>query len=262
VTLSPLTDPGLAEAAEALRDAQVRQSGDVRSAAEKWIGGITALFSLFGVAGITVTRSAVAGLGTWWQVSIGAAAAVCVALAGLAVYWIYRAAYGWPVTRPVTDDDELRNWYADQQAAPRLRAGFLRSGVRAAAGALAVLVIAGGLVWFAPQQQMAVPFTQATLANRSRVCGTLLTAPASGVVRIRRASDGSVASFRAASITALTTVTACLARKVVRGGQVAADEADRDGLIPGQPVRRREGWVTGLVHSDDLQPGVQAGGPR
>ena len=130
VTLSPLVDPTLEAAADALRAAASGQLTDLRTAAEKWIGGVTALYTLFGLAGLTITRTAVTGLDTGWQVGIAISVTLAIALAGLAIYWIYRAAYGWPVTRPVRDDDELRDWYAAQQAAPSVQAEFLRSGVR------------------------------------------------------------------------------------------------------------------------------------
>lgn len=212
VTLEPppgAVDPALALARKALDDAGPQQLADLRAAAEKWIAGVTALFSLFGLAGVTITRSTVAGLSTWWQVGIGIAAAGSIGLAGLAVYWIYRAAYGWPVTRPVSTDDEVLAWYQTRLAAPRVQARYLRAGVRAAGGALTVLVITTALLWFAPQQPEATPLVKATLRDGSQVCGTLLPASASGVPRIRRSSDGTAVPVPLRSITSLAGVTAC-----------------------------------------------------
>jgi hypothetical protein len=212
VTVTPVpaaVDPTLAVARKALDDAGPKQLTDLRSAAEKWIGGVTALFSLFGLAGVTITRSTVTGLSTWWQAGIGIAAAGSVGLAGLAVYWTYRAAYGWPVTRPVSTDDEVLAWYQTRLTAPRLQAGYLRKGVRAAGAALAALVVTVGLLWFAPQQPTATPLVRATVRDGSQVCGTLLPATPSGVPRIRRASDGSAVPVPLASIAGLTSVTAC-----------------------------------------------------
>jgi hypothetical protein len=212
VTLVPLpaaVDPRLAVARKALDDAGPKQLIDLRSAAEKWIGGVTALFSLFGLAGVTITRSTVTGLSMGWQLGIGIAAAGSIGLAGLAIYWIYRAAYGWPVTRPVSTDDEVLAWYEMRLMAPRVQAGYMRNGVRAAGGALATLVITVGLLWFAPQQRAAAPLVQATLRDGSRICGTLLPAAASGVSRIRRASDGTAVPIPVRSIVSLAGVTAC-----------------------------------------------------
>ena len=193
-----------------MRAAGLTQLASLRNAAEKWIAGVTALFGLFGLAGVTLTRSAVMGLNTWWQVYVGIAAAISVALAGLAIYLSYRAAYGWPVTRPILDNDALRDWYAAQQAAPRVQAKFLRNGARAAAGALGALVATVGLMWFAPQVAPAGPLVQATLTNGSQACGTLLPATASGISAVRRASDGAVLAIPVRSLASLTIVTACL----------------------------------------------------
>jgi hypothetical protein len=208
VALSALADPVLVAAADALRAAGTTQLAGLRGAAEKWIGGVTALFSLFGLAGVVATRGAVAGLATGWQVVIALAAAASVALAGWSVFCTYRAAYGWPVTRVIADNDELRDWYAAREAAPRVQAGFLRDGVRAAGAALAALTVTLGLLWFAPQQQPSVPMVQVTLTDGSRVCGTLLPATP-GATLVRRASDGTSVDITPRSIEALTVVAAC-----------------------------------------------------
>lgn len=209
VPLSAAVDPALAVARKALDDAGPQQLTDLRSVAEKWIGGVTALFSLFGLAGVTITRSTVTDLSTGWQVGIGIAATASISVAGLAIYWIYRAAYGWPVTRPVSSDHEVLAWYRTRLAAPRVQAGYLRNGVQAAGGALAALVITVGLLWFAPQQPTATPLVRATLRDESRVCGTLLPETASGVSRIRRPSDGTVVLIPLRSIVGLTGAAAC-----------------------------------------------------
>jgi len=211
VTLAPPSasaDPTLEAAARALLEAGPKQLADVRSAAEKWIGGVTALFGIFGLTGLVSGRSTLTTLVTGWEVFIGVTAAVSVGLAGLAVYWIYRAAYGWPVTYPVSNDEELRAWYTAQQGAPRVQAALLRDGVRAAGGALVMLVITVGLLWFAPEQSPTVPSVQVTLTDGSQVCGTLLpTTP--GSTLIRRASDGTAMDITARSIVSETVVTSC-----------------------------------------------------
>lgn len=207
---APAPGPDLVAAAEALRDETApKQLSDLRSAADKWIGGVTALFGLFGLAGVTITRNTVTGLGTSWQVGIGIAAAVAIALAGLSVYLTYRAAYGWPETYPITNDAELLRWYRARQAAPRVQAEFLKNGVRAACGALVVLVVTVGLLWFAPQQPTTGPLVKVTLNNGSQVCGTLLPPTVSGTTLIRRASDGTAIGIPLSSLADLTAVAAC-----------------------------------------------------
>ena len=166
------------------------------------------MFTLFGLAGVVVTRSTLVGLPTGWQIVIALVAVTSIALAGLAVFDSYRAAYGWPVTRIISGNDELRDWYAAQDAAPRVQAGYLRAGVRAAGGALVLLVLTAGLLWFAPQEQPTVPSVQVTLTNGSEICGTLLPT-ALGATLVRRASDGAAVEIQPRSIAALTVVTSC-----------------------------------------------------
>jgi hypothetical protein len=113
------------------------------------------------------------------------------------------------VTYSVIDNDELRDWYSAQRKAPAIQARYLRNGVKAASAALTMLVITIGLLWFAPQQQPAMPLVQATLSDGSRVCGTMLLATDSGTPRIRRASDGTAVNVPLRSLTRLTGVTAC-----------------------------------------------------
>jgi hypothetical protein len=209
LNLSAPADPILVTAAEALRDAAPRQLGDLRSAAEKWIAGITALYGLFGLAGVSITRDTVTKLTTGWQVAIAVPAVIAVALAGWAIYWIYRAAYGWPKVRSVRDDEELRGWYAAQLAAPARSASLLRAGVRTAGASLAALTLTVGLLWFAPVAVPATPLVQATLDNGSQVCGTLLPATAEQAARIRRSADGTAVLIPVSQIAGLTAVATC-----------------------------------------------------
>jgi hypothetical protein len=209
VTLTELTDPQLATAAEELQAAGTAQLADVRSLAQKWMGGVTALFGLFSLAGIIFTRSTVTGLGTGWQVLIALFAFIAVVLAAGAVYLSYRAAYGWPVTEVIYDNDQLRDWHAAQQAAPRVQAGLMKQGVLAAAGALGALVVTVMLLWFAPQAVPSGPLVQATLSDGSQVCGTLLPSTSPGTPIVRRASDGMAISIPVRSLMSLTAVSSC-----------------------------------------------------
>lgn len=206
----PAPDPALVAAAQALRDATAsRQMADLRSAADKWTAGVAAIFSLFGLAGITITRNAVTGLTAGWQAGIAITAAASISLAGLSVYLTYRAAYGWPETYPVSDDAELLTWYRARQAAPRIQATYLRNGVRAAGAALVMLIATVGLLWFAPLEPPAGPLVRVTLTNGSQLCGTLLPTTAAGTTLVRRASDGTAVSIPLGSLAGLATVPAC-----------------------------------------------------
>lgn len=211
VTLAPTppsVDPQVAAAAQALQAEGPKQLADIRTAAEKWMGGVTTVFGLFGLAGLITSRSTLSSLATAWKVVIAIGVVVAAVLAGVAIYRIYRAAYGWPVTRPVNNDKELLAWYTAQEAAPRVQAGYLRDGVRTAGGALAALIITAGLLLLAPEQTPTVPFVQVTLTDGSQICGTLLPATP-GATLIRRAGDGNSVSLVPRSIEAETVVTSC-----------------------------------------------------
>jgi hypothetical protein len=85
--------------------------------------------------------------------------------------------------------------------------------VQAAAGALAVLAVAVGLLWFAPQPVTAASPVEVTLTDGTQQCGTLVPATATGVAQLQRASDGVVVPIPVAKIASLTTVAGCLAER-------------------------------------------------
>jgi hypothetical protein len=217
VTLAPapVPDPEMAAAIQAVDDLAPQQLSDVRSAAGKWIGGVSALAGLFSLTGVAITRTTVAGLGTTWQVLVALAALASVALAGWAIYLIYQAAYGWPTTADVDTDENRLAWWKKQQDAPFATAEKLRQGVRAAAGSLAAIVVTVGLLWFAPQQS-AGSLMQATLTSGTVACGTLLptagdhvpfSAPAGLVLQL--ASNGSVVLVPMKSLSSVSPVKSC-----------------------------------------------------
>jgi len=211
LTLS-VPEPGpesqlLADAARALRQATPTQLADMRTAGEKWIAGITALYGLIGFAGVTGARDALVNLSTGWQVAVAVVLLIAVGLAGLAIYWAYQAAYGWPKTRPVRDDEELVAWYEAQLAAPERAASYLRQAVRYAAVSLAALVVLTGIIWFAPQPA-APGFMRVTRAGGAIACGTLLSSAQPRVLLIQQVS-GAVVAIPLAQVAGLSPVTGC-----------------------------------------------------
>jgi hypothetical protein len=199
----------IAVATRAVQEGAASQLATVTDAAQKWIAGVAAMFGLFSLAGVTLTRSAVTALTAPWQVVVALLGLASVALAGCSVYLMYRAAYGWPVTVDVGNADSLLAWYDDQQKQPRRRADRMRMGVHLAVGSLAAVVATAGVLWFGPQQQAASRDTQATLTSGTIVCGTLLAHAADGVTVIRRASDGTAIRIPLRRIAALTAVASC-----------------------------------------------------
>jgi hypothetical protein len=207
--LSALTSPALVEAAEALRQAALWQLSDLRSAGEKWIAGITAFYGLLGFAGFTAARGTIVQLGTGWQIGVAVAALAAIGLAALAIYWAYRAAYGWPKVRYVRNDEELLSWYADQLAAPGRSAVMLCAGVRRAGASLGALVVLVGLLWFAPTQSPGVPMIRTTLRDGSVLCGTVLASAQSNALSMRQFSGSTVISIPFSQIDGLTSVSSC-----------------------------------------------------
>lgn len=195
LTLSPLpatADPEAAAASQALRQAAPQQLSDLRSAAEKWIAGITALYGLLGFAGITTQRSTITQLGTGWQIGIAVASLAAVSLAAWAIYRAYQAAYGWPKTRWIHDDTDLVAWYRNQLSAPERAADRLRSAVQAAGASLAALLVSAGLLWFAPAVGPVAPLIRLTESGRAVLCGTVLSPATNQVVRLRQSSNGKI----------------------------------------------------------------------
>jgi hypothetical protein len=188
LTLSPLpatADPEAVAAAQALRQAAPQQLADLRSAAEKWIAGITALYGLLGFAGIATQRSTIAQLSTRWQIGIALTSLAAIVLAAWAIYRAYQAAYGWPKTRWIENDADQIAWYRVQLSAPQRAADRLRAAVRAAGASLAALVLSAGLLWFAPAAKSAAPVIQLTRHGGTTLCGTLLTSASGQVFRLQ-----------------------------------------------------------------------------
>jgi hypothetical protein len=193
VSALPATaDPEVVAAALALRQAAPRQLADLRSAAEKWIAGITALYGLLGFAGITTQRSTIIQLGTGWQIGIAVASLAAISLAGWAIYWAYQAAYGWPKTYWIKNDQELLDWYRNQLSAPQRAAERLRNAVQAAGASLAALLVSAGLLWFAPTAGPAAPLIHLTKRGGAVLCGTVLTPATGQTFRLRQSPTGKI----------------------------------------------------------------------
>ncbi|MCW3842879.1 hypothetical protein ONA70_22530 [Micromonospora yasonensis] len=208
VTVSPANDRELDDASDAWREATTSQATSVRSAAEKWLAGITALYGLFGLASVGIARDSVAALPLSGRIAVGSAAAVAVCLAGWAVIDAYRAAYGWPVVTAVHDNDELRAWYAGRRAVGIRAARQLGAAVRKAAASLAALVIVVGLLWFVPPAPASEPLLQISRVDDSMVCGTVVTSRSPASLRLRR-PGGETVVVPAGDIVAVKPVRSC-----------------------------------------------------
>ncbi|WP_416956255.1 hypothetical protein [Streptomyces sp. Agncl-13] len=149
--LSVQRDLGMLPAAEALADAQATQNARVHGAAEKWIGGISAVYSLFSLAGVATAKNALDGLSSGQRWLVAAAMLAGVAAAGTALFLGYLAAYGWVRMVAVGDDEKLRLWHTDEGAYAARAARQLSWAIYAAFGSLAAITIMMMLVWFLPR---------------------------------------------------------------------------------------------------------------
>ena len=114
-------------------------------------------------------------MNTGWQVGIALASLAAVGLAAWAIYRAYQEAYGWPKTRWIDNDADQVAWYRDQLSAPERAAHRLRMAVQAAGASLAALLVAVGLLWFAPAAEPVVPLVHLTERGGTVLCGNVLT---------------------------------------------------------------------------------------
>ena len=186
--LVPADDSSLLAPASALQASATSEQSQVKAAAEKWIAGITALFSVFGISGLVVGKDAVSGLEPSGKVAIGIAlGAGCIA-AACAIFASYRAAYGWPKVVNLRDDVKLREWFDKRQGYTRTAATSLRYAVLCAGISLAALLAAVGFVWFWPSSP-AVPLVTITLVDGSTICGELVSSLNDGHIKIQLSSQ-------------------------------------------------------------------------
>jgi hypothetical protein len=209
VTLSPAGDPVLVEAAHALRADRASQLDRLRSAAEKWIPALGALLGLIAIAGATVGTDQIGQLTAAGRVAVASAITVGVIAAAVGILGAYRAAHGWPRNSTVDTPEKLLDWYERRQDLPERTARWLRSAVYATAVSLSALTVAGGLSWFLPGPGAAAPIVRVLLRDDSVACGTLLSSPADGMLRVRQTYSGAVMSMPTDDVRTLTIVDSC-----------------------------------------------------
>ena len=141
----PQAEETLLGAARAFAEDRPLQEAAVRATAEKWIAGVTALFGPSGLAGIVTVKDAVAGVDQTTKIVAGALLLVVIIGAAAALFETYRAAYGFPKTVDVMDNQQLREWFADRQQNTRKTVGLWRRGVLSALVALVALIASVGV---------------------------------------------------------------------------------------------------------------------
>jgi hypothetical protein len=209
VALLPVDDPHLAEAAQALREAQTGQVTRIRTGAEKWIAAIGALTGLFGVIGLGLATEDIRALATASRVAVVVAVGVAGLAAASAILLSYGAAYGWPRTRSVADDDELLAWYTGQIDEAARIGSRLRAAAVAVCVALLALLAAAAFTWVLPTAPAGGSLVKISVSDQSIHCGDLLASGGDGVLRIRRADSGAVEVVPVAEVVQLTPVEKC-----------------------------------------------------
>ncbi|MGO8889833.1 MAG: hypothetical protein ACLP8X_08075 [Streptosporangiaceae bacterium] len=142
----------LMPAATALSDALATQDKRVQSAAEKWIGAVTAIYGLFSIAGIAVGRTALSGLSYRYKWLVAAVVLAGLVAAGSAIMFGYLAAYGWPRVVEVDTNEKLQAWYRSYRRYAFTAAKRLRKAVYLALVSLAALSAVMVLMWFLPRK--------------------------------------------------------------------------------------------------------------
>jgi hypothetical protein len=191
-------DQSLLDAARAVQAALATEETRIRTSAEKWIAGVAALLTLFGLSGVVVGKDGFAGLPTSGASAAAVLAAVALAAAGGAVLFSYRAAYGWPVPVDIGDDDKLREWFSKRRKRLHAAASDLQNSVKVACLALAALAGAVAIIWFWPREDPK-PMVRVTLEDESFVCGHLLASKDDGTMRVL-STDGVVTMLEISSI--------------------------------------------------------------
>lgn len=188
--LIPAPDEALAGAASALEQATRDEMTAVRGWAEKWLPGVAALYGLFGLAGVVLGKDAFKGIGPFGLIVAALAIAAGLICTVAAIWFGYRAAFGWMSARSVATDAELEEWYRQRRAAVVTAPAHLRNSVIAASGALVLLLVAVGVIWFWPTSDPASPLidvaynADGNAATPATVCGKLL-ASSEGTITVQ-----------------------------------------------------------------------------
>jgi len=160
------------DAAESLDRNETSRLDLVRSRAEKWAGGLTALTGLVGTVLVGKAPENMRGISTPWRIAVSVLLAAALASLVLGTYRAYRAAYGDPGRldqirpQPLTGPAE-RLTTARRNAAQTV-GDHLRQAAIASFAALGLLAAATGITWFAPTSS----------ARPNRVCVVINGKPA------------------------------------------------------------------------------------
>ena len=161
----------------------------VRTRAEKWLGGLTALTGLVATVLVIKGPQSTADIATSWKIAAGSLIAAALAVLVFGTFRAYQSAYGDPgrlhevSSQPVTGL-AVRLAVARNQAAAAAQA-HLRHAVFATLAAVALLATAIGLTWFAPPAPKTASSSVCILVH-----GNVIAKLASDSVTLKTLSSG------------------------------------------------------------------------
>ena len=161
----------------------------VRTRAEKWLGGVTALIGLVGAVLVIKGPQSTADIATSWRAAVGLLIAAALAFLVFGTYRAYQSAYGDPGRLDEVDIQPLTGLAGrlaeTRQKAAKAAQTHLRHAVIATLAAVALLATAIGGIWFAP----AAP-TRAASSVCILVDGKMIAKFAGDSVALRSLSPG------------------------------------------------------------------------
>lgn len=198
-----------------MEEAVSNEMSRVRTTAEKWLPGIAALYGLFGLAGVVVGKDTVGPLR--WDGKLLVAVLVLVGLGcTIAAIWFgYKAAFGWPTVVGVDTDDKLKHWYARRREAVLEAPGLLRTSIGNAVAALTCLLLAVFVIWFWPTAHPAAPKISVTyqpegVSGTATACGELQASTGDGLtLSVPSASGTKPEMIPTAEVQTVKPVAAC-----------------------------------------------------
>ena len=209
-------DETLVYAASALDQAAQDEVTAVRASTEKWLPAVTALYGLFGLAGVVVGKDTLDKIAIEGRIVIAVLIVAGLISTLVALYWGYRAAFGWFTVRDVSDDDKLAAWFRQRREAIIGAPRNLRTALTAAASALTLLLLAVGVLWFWPPSDPPSPVVEVSYlaggvaGQDAKACGPLKSGE--GQTFVIQATDGSQkvpVTIDVAWVTAITPKTSC-----------------------------------------------------
>lgn len=146
-------DPLDFEALEQLQHNEETRLQLVRSRAEKWIGGISALTAVLAIALVIKGPDDATKIMLGWRIAAAVALGFAIALLALGTYRAYRAAYGQPNALGEISPNPLTGLHdrliEARKAAANDALEDLGNAIRAVLAAVALIAAAVAITWFA-----------------------------------------------------------------------------------------------------------------